>query len=986
MAERLIIDAAPTIKDLTQLLGSLDQIDAALLDTSKSFAKVGDAAKRAGADVQASFKIGAAQGVASAIDGLQKEFDDLSKSADTLKKALKGATDPAAVKLYASSIAQLELGMADLEKVGKSAGVNLRANNKEAGLGKQVFSEFFGAFTKASLIVAAIEAVRRFVVNAVNLAAETAKATRQFENFLGSTEAAAGAVADLTALADKKLLNTQDVLEAGRGLLAFGEGVDNLVPVLGRLADVSAATGKNFNELVTIYGKARTAGVLYAEDINQLVDAGIPIIQEFAKQMGVSNDQVKKLASEGKISFEELQLAMFNLTAEGGKFANAAETQANELSGLWASLTAEIRPAVNAVGEFFKTSAEGFVSLALEGVQQLKSLFGVEPPKLSGELLDREELRQDRALYEKELAEREKLEEEARKRRNELRKKGDADRTKQIQEEEKRRAALRVQVIADETEREIAAENLRFQTLQAELKKLFKGRAELNGLLEQAEKQHQQNLAEIYLDELESFRDARDKYEAEQEARLKDAEANQKERERILREGAETERDLRNASIDIGAARAEAYLLRLKEQGASEAEIKRAQAELDLEIQAARLRSEIEFQQTLLAITDAGNTKQVEQIQKNIELLQTKLGNITFKIDNPETGQKFSIFSLLGLDPNDPNFDRDVQAIKKAADEAVSAILSIADARLQAAEAAVEAANRELEAAEQKTEAAEQALEEEKDLRDQGYAHNVSDAEQNLALAEQFEAQKKAQRDKALQDQRKAQQAQMILDALLQSSNIITSASNIIKGFSAIPIVGGPLGIAAAATMVAGFVAAKIKAIQAVRAQQFRTGGSGYVGSDGVIVGPSHEGGGVQVPEYEGGEFFASDGKRFAVVNKKMTSKHYDLLKAINADDREGIARHAHLLSDFAPTFDIPAESMGGGIEIDRDEVARRVFGDGDSVSPAEIALAENEQLRRNNQLLEKMLAVMTKDANKGEWSADGKTFRKQGLTKRYLN
>ena len=271
-------------------------------------------------------------------------------------------------------------------------------------------------------------------------------------------------------------------------------------------------------------------------------------------------------------------------------------------------------------------------------------------------------------------------------------------------------------------------------------------------------------------------------------------------------------------------------------------------------------------------------------------------------------------------------------------------------------------------------------------MQDQGYANNVSDAEQNLALAEQFEAQKKAQRDKALQDQRKAQQAQIILDALLQSSNIITSASNIIKGFSAIPIVGGPLGIAAAATMVAGFVAAKIKAIQAVRAQQFRTGGSGYVGSDGVIVGPSHEGGGVKVPEYEGGEFFASDGKRFAVVNKKMTSKHYDLLKAINADDREGIARHAHLLSDFAPTFDIPAESMGGGIEIDRDEVARRVFGDGDSDSQAKIALAENEQLRRNNQLLEKMLAVMTKDANKGEWSADGKTFRKQGLTKRYLN
>jgi hypothetical protein len=53
-----------------------------------------------------------------------------------------------------------------------------------------------------------------------------------------------------------------------------------------------------------------------------------------------------------------------------------------------------------------------------------------------------------------------------------------------------------------------------------------------------------------------------------------------------------------------------------------------------------------------------------------------------------------------------------------------------------------------------------------------------------------------------------------------------------------------------------------------------------------VIVGGSHESGGVAF-EAEGGEFWGSDGKRFGIVNKRMTAKHFDLLQAINRDDRD---------------------------------------------------------------------------------------------------
>ena len=43
-------------------------------------------------------------------------------------------------------------------------------------------------------------------------------------------------------------------------MIAFGFTTEQLIPTLKMVGDVSAAVGKDFNELAVIYGKARTAG------------------------------------------------------------------------------------------------------------------------------------------------------------------------------------------------------------------------------------------------------------------------------------------------------------------------------------------------------------------------------------------------------------------------------------------------------------------------------------------------------------------------------------------------------------------------------------------------------------------------------------------------------------------------------------------------------------------------------------------------------
>jgi len=105
-------------------------------------------------------------------------------------------------------------------------------------------------------------------------------------------------------------------------------------------------------------------------------------------------------------------------------------------------------------------------------------------------------------------------------------------------------------------------------------------------------------------------------------------------------------------------------------------------------------------------------------------------------------------------------------------------------------------------------------LSRELELQEKGLANNVGSkqAEVDGLLAEEERLQN--EREKL---QREAQKRQIIADAITQSQSLITSSINIIKGFSHIPVVGLPLGIAAVGALLAFFVKTKIEALKATK-------------------------------------------------------------------------------------------------------------------------------------------------------------------------
>lgn len=214
----------------------------------------------------------------------------------------------------------------DVEKPHK---VKVDTAQAQSGL-----SSLAGLATKAFAAIGIFEAVK----GVVKLGSDLEQTRVQFETFTGSAEKGNAVIADLQKFAQITPFEDDQVISAGRQLLAFGEKAENLNPVLTKLGNISSATGKDFNELISMWGKNKLSGIIQGEDLNQLVDAGIPVMDSLARQLGVTTAEVRKMGADGKISFGMLDTAFDELGGAGGKWGGLMDKQSKTFAGRLSSL------------------------------------------------------------------------------------------------------------------------------------------------------------------------------------------------------------------------------------------------------------------------------------------------------------------------------------------------------------------------------------------------------------------------------------------------------------------------------------------------------------------------------------------------------------------------------------------------------------------------------------------------------------------------
>jgi len=210
---------------------------------------------------------------------------------------------------------------------------------------------------------ASLSTATNFISDIVRVRGEFQQLEVAFTTMLGSKADADALMRDVTNFAATTPFELKEVAGATKQLLAFGISADKIEGTLRSLGDVSAGIGAPLGEIAYLFGTIKTQGVALTQDVRQFAQRGIPIYEELAKILGVSNEEVGNFISAGKVGFPEVEQVFKNLTAEGSKFGGLMAEQAKTLTGQISNFQDAWQQMLNSIGK----SGEGIFSDIISG-------------------------------------------------------------------------------------------------------------------------------------------------------------------------------------------------------------------------------------------------------------------------------------------------------------------------------------------------------------------------------------------------------------------------------------------------------------------------------------------------------------------------------------------------------------------------------------------------------------------------------------------
>lgn len=257
---------------------------------------------------------------------------------------------------------------AQIEKVAKAAD---DASESVTDLDKS-----FGALKVGLAGVLAGAGIASFIQQSAQLAIANETTAASFTVMLKSGEAAEKMLADLAAFGAATPFQLPELEQSARTLLSFGVAGDQILPTLKSIGDVAAGTQQPITELAAIFGKARAAGRVMTEDLNQLAERGIPVYDLFAKQFGITTDEVRKFAETGRISFANLEQAFTDVTSEGGLFFNMMKTQSETTAGAISNMEDATAGFMREIGRVFTPIIKGVAQAVTPLINFAKDVAG----------------------------------------------------------------------------------------------------------------------------------------------------------------------------------------------------------------------------------------------------------------------------------------------------------------------------------------------------------------------------------------------------------------------------------------------------------------------------------------------------------------------------------------------------------------------------------------------------------------------------------
>lgn len=194
-----------------------------------------------------------------------------------------------------------------------------------------------------------------------------------FSVMLGSSGKAKTLMEDIKKFAAETPFELPQVVEGSKRLLAYNVAAGDIIPTFTVLGNIAAGVGtEKLPQLITAFGQVSAKGKLMGQELLQFTEAGVNLGGELQKAFGVSRSALELMVSSGKVGFEDVRKALFNLGGETGKFGGLMDAQSKTIQGVWSNIKDTITQAFLAIGNAALPQMRAVVNFVLERLSEVK--------------------------------------------------------------------------------------------------------------------------------------------------------------------------------------------------------------------------------------------------------------------------------------------------------------------------------------------------------------------------------------------------------------------------------------------------------------------------------------------------------------------------------------------------------------------------------------------------------------------------------------
>ena len=274
-------------------------------------------------------------------------------------------------KLFGSIYVNNDKANKSISKTGEEAKKSGGLLSELGGIAKKVGGFIAGAF----VVTKVVDFTKKIATVGIEYNKLKEQSETTWTTLLGSQDKAIEQLKRIEEFAAKTPFSKMGVDSMAKYLHNAGYEGEAVFDTLTKIGDMGSAFGVQEDSLVELtrqFSQVQQAGYAYTEDLNILADRGIPIYQAIADEVGVTVAEVKKMASEGKLTADIYNAAIDSMAETT---AGAMDAQSQTFGGMMSTLTDNLETLAGLLTEKVFDALKGLLEKVLPVIEAFSEAY-----------------------------------------------------------------------------------------------------------------------------------------------------------------------------------------------------------------------------------------------------------------------------------------------------------------------------------------------------------------------------------------------------------------------------------------------------------------------------------------------------------------------------------------------------------------------------------------------------------------------------------